>query len=356
MDGGVRLSGRLCTPEGPALVAAVREATAGIEEPTIDLGAVEQLDGGVIALLRADCAHRKVRPRLVGGDQYTGLVNLYRCAVEAQPRPMQEPEGIVAHIGRATVHELTWIECILAFAGQMSVAAGRLLRRGRKGAWRDLPMLVQRAGADAIPIVVVINFLVGFVLAYMSARALRTYGADLFVADLVGIGVSRQLAPLMTAILVCGRSGAAYTTELGAMKVDEEIDALRTMGLEPFGWLAIPRLVSLVLTVPVLTLIGDVMGMLGGMVVAVGSLGLTPRGYLLELESALVPWDIFSGIVLSGAFALAIGLIACEQGFAASGGPQGVGRRTTSSVVTSLFAIVVLDACITVLFRVYGLS
>jgi phospholipid/cholesterol/gamma-HCH transport system permease protein len=176
------------------------------------------------------------------------------------------------------------------------------------------------------------------------------------VADLVGIGMTRQLGPLMTAIIVCGRSGAAYTTELGSMQVDQEIDALRTLGLEPYRWLVIPRLLSLLLALPVLTLLADIIGMGGGLVVAVTSLGLTPRGYFNEMRSTLTAWDVESGLVLSVAFAIAIGLIACEQGFAASGGPQGVGRRTTSAVVTSLFAIVVLDACITVLYRAYGLS
>jgi phospholipid/cholesterol/gamma-HCH transport system permease protein len=207
-----------------------------------------------------------------------------------------------------------------------------------------------------VPIVVVINFLIGFVLAYMAARALVMFGANVYVADLVGIGMTRQLGPLMTAIIVVGRSGAAYTTELGSMKVDQEIDALRTLGLEPFGWLVIPRLIALVLVLPVLTLLADVMGMLGGQVVAVTSLGLTPRGYLNELRSALTPWDVQSGLILSLAFSLAVGLIACEQGFAASGGPQGVGRRTTSAVVTALFAIVLLDALITILYRAFGLS
>jgi phospholipid/cholesterol/gamma-HCH transport system permease protein len=140
------------------------------------------------------------------------------------------------------------------------------------------------------------------------------------------------------------------------MNVDQEIDALRTLGLEPYGWLVMPRLLALLITLPVLTLLADVLGILGGLVVAVTSLDLTPRGYLKELRATLTPWDVESGLILSVAFALAIGLIACEQGFGASGGPQGVGRRTTSAVVTSLFAVVLLDACITILYRAYGLS
>ncbi len=354
VEGGVRLGGRLRTRDAARLVAAIRLETEGVQDPTIDLAGVEEVDGGVVALLKADFAGRNAR--LHGGERFGAMVDLYRDLAPCPPRVKREAEGVVAHIGRATVLEGGHLTSILAFTGEMATATGRLARRPRSVQWNEIPFLVQRSGADAIPIVLVINFLIGFVLAYMAARALSLFGANLYVADLVGIGMTRQLAPLMTAIIACGRSGAAYTTELGSMKVDQEIDALRTLGFEPFGWLVIPRLVSLLLVVPVLTVLADFVGMLGGLVVAVTSLGLTPRTYLNELRSSLTPWDVQSGIVLSAAFALAIGLIACEQGFAASGGPEGVGRRTTSAVVTSLFAIVFLDAGITVLFRAFGLS
>jgi phospholipid/cholesterol/gamma-HCH transport system permease protein len=356
VEGGVRLAGRLRTPDAPAIVEAIRQATAGVEAPTIDLAGVTEVDGGVVALLRADLAERQARAHLHGGDRFAALFELYCTMAPPPPRAMRPPEAVLCHIGRAAVLDATHLKSILAFTGELSVATGRLLRRPRGGHWKELPYLVERAGADALPIVLVINFLLGFVLAYMGARALKTYGANVYVADLVGIGMTRQLGPLMTAIIVCGRSGAAYTTELGSMKVDQEIDALRTLGLEPYGWLVMPRLLSLLITLPVLTLLADLLGMCGGLLVAVTSLDLTPRGYFNEMRSTLTPWDAESGLVLSVAFAIAIGLIACEQGFAASGGPQGVGRRTTSAVVTSLFAIVVLDACITVLYRAYGLS
>jgi phospholipid/cholesterol/gamma-HCH transport system permease protein len=228
--------------------------------------------------------------------------------------------------------------------------------RPRNAHWKAIPLLVQYAGADAVPIVLIINFLVGFVMAYMSARALAMFGANLFVADLVGIAMTRQLAPIMTAIVVCGRSGAAFATELGSMKVAEEIDALRTLGLQPFAWLVFPRVLALALVVPVLTILADVVGILGGLLVAITSLGLTVRGFLNETRGSLSAWDVESGLIMSVAFAITIGLIACQQGFAASGGPQGVGRRTTATVVSSLFAIVFLDAVFTVFYRVAGLS
>jgi phospholipid/cholesterol/gamma-HCH transport system permease protein len=218
-----------------------------------------------------------------------------------------------------------------------------------------VPLLVERAGLDAVPILLLINFLIGFVLAYMGARSLAMFGVDIYVADLVGIGVTRQLAPLMTGIIVCGRSGAAFTAELGSMKVAEEIDALRTLGLQPFDWLVLPRIVALVLVMPVLTVLADTAGLLGGMLVAITSLDISPRAYLTETKRALEPWDVMSGVIMSVTFAIALALIGCSQGMAASAGPLGVGRRTTATVVLSLFTMVTMDAVLTVTYRALGL-
>jgi phospholipid/cholesterol/gamma-HCH transport system permease protein len=158
----------------------------------------------------------------------------------------------------------------------------------------------------------------------------------------------------MTAIIVCGRSGAAFAAEIGSMKVSEEVDALRTLGLRPFAWLGVPRVLALLVVLPALTIIGDIVGVLGGLFVAVTSLNVSARGYFIETTIAVQMWDVQHGLIKSVAFALAIALIACQQGFAASGGAEGVGRRTTSTIVTSLFALVILDALLTVTFRLLG--
>jgi phospholipid/cholesterol/gamma-HCH transport system permease protein len=192
-------------------------------------------------------------------------------------------------------------------------------------------------------------------MAFQAAAQLKRYGANIFVADLIGISVCRELGPLMTAIVVCGRSGAAFTAELGFMQVNEEIDALRTMGFGPMRYLVLPRTLALIVVVPLLALLADVAGVVGGLVVGVLNLDLTVRGYLNETAHVVTLWDISSGIIKSVVFALAIALIACQQGLATSGGAEGVGRRTTSSVVATLFTLILADAVITVLFRVAGL-
>ncbi len=358
-DGAVRLAGELRTLHAAAIVAAIRRATAGAEALQIDLANVDDIDGGVVALLRADLARRGIRATFLGGDRFQGLLDLY--AEVPPPRPHERwslggTRGVLAQVGRVTVEDGVDLEQVFAFAGELTVSAGRLARHPGRGHWRAIPTLIERAGADAIPIVLVINFLVGFVMAYMSARALSMFGANIYVADLVGIATTKQLAPIMTAVVVCGRSGAAFATELGSMKVAEEIDALRTLGLQPFLWLVFPRVLTLAIVVPVLTILADLVGMVGGLMVATSSLGLSAVGYVNETRGSLTAWDVESGLVMSLAFAVTIGLIACQQGLAASGGPQGVGRRTTSTVVISLFAIVFLDAVFTVFYRVAGLS
>src|SRR5206468_868184 len=162
----------------------------------------------------------------------------------------------------------------------MLMSALGILREPKTGNWKDVIPTMERAGANAVPIVILINFLIGFVMAFQGANQLRQFGANVFVADLVGISVTRELGPLMTAIIVCGRSGAAFAAELGSMRVSEEVDALRTMGFGPIRYLVLPRAVALVLVMPILTLLADFVGILGGMAVGIMSLGLTFSGYL----------------------------------------------------------------------------
>lgn len=324
----------------------------------IDLSGVRAVDGGVMALLvalRSDLAAKRVRTELVNAPaNLAPLVELYGGNDPPALRKKRRPEGVIAQVGRATVEGLVGLRNVVTFFGEMVVSFVGLVRRPRSGHWKEVPHLIERTGADAIPIVVLINFLVGFVMAYQAANQLRMFGANLYVADLVGLSMTRELAPLMTAIIVCGRSGAAIAAEIGTMKVSEEVDALRTIGLRPFAWLVVPRAIALVIVVPILVVIGDIVGILGGLFVGVTSLDLTANGYLIETQKAMEPWDVQHGLVKSVAFAVAIVLVSCQQGFAASGGAESVGRRTTSTVVISLFTLVLLDATFTVVFRILG--
>lgn len=355
-DAVIHLSGDLRMHDAASLWRELRKEVSNVTDTVVfDLSKVHAADGGVMALLvelRAELGARGVKAELVGAQtRLETIVNLYAGHEGLSRRKRRKPEGTLAQIGRAAFEVKEEAKGTFDFLGRMTLAALTLLRHPRAGNWKELAPLCEKAGANAVPIVLLINFLVGFVMAFQSARQLKMFGANIYVADLVGISLTRELAPLMTAVIVCGRSGAAFAAELGSMKVNEELDALRTLGLTPFGWLVVPRVFALMLIVPLLTLIGDFIGISGGMLVAVIDLNLTPRGYLIETLTAVHGWDVLTGLIKSVAFAFAIALIACRQGFAASGGAEGVGRRTTSAVVTSLFAIVVLDAVFTVIFR-----
>jgi len=310
----------------------------------------------LLACLRVELQRRGVKSEFVAADAHVQrIIHLYggdNVVARLRPRP---PLGTLDQLGRATISILLELQLVLAFLGQMVVSGAGLLRSPRSANWRELPATMERSGADAVPIIVSINFLVGLAMAFQAAAQLKRYGANVFVADLIGISVCRELGPLMTAIVVCGRSGAAFTAELGFMQVNEEIDALRTMGFGPMRYLVLPRTLALIVVVPLLVLLADVAGVVGGLVVGVLNLDLTVRGYLNETARVVTLWDISSGIIKSVVFALAIALIACQQGLATSGGAEGVGRRTTSSVVVTLFTLILADAVITVIFRVAGL-
>ena len=354
------MSGKLKTADAGRIWAQLTKTLESAKGSlTFDLSGAESIDGGVMSLLvqsRSELAERGVKAEFVGApERVEALINLYGGHDKPVRRKKKKPEGMVSQVGRVMYGVGAELKSVVGFLGFLVHAAWLTIRQPRTANIHDVPALVERSGADAVPIVSLLNFLLGFVMGYQAARQLQTYGANLYVADLVGISVVRELAPLMTAIIVAGRSGAGFTAELATMKVSEEIDALRTMGFGPVRYLVMPRAIAMMITVPILTLIGDVVGVLGGLVVAWTSLGISPRGYVTEIMTAVHPGDVIGGLVKSVAFSVAIVLIACQQGFATSGGAEGVGRRTTSTVVTCLFAIVAIDTFFTMLYRGLGL-
>lgn len=336
------------------LSAVERGATMNFE-----MSGLIAVDGGTMALLvhlRNELKLRGVRSEFIGArGSVEEIIHLYGGDERPIRRKKRRPESALAQIGRETARFLAGVQGVLGFFGDVMVAAAQLLKAPRSANWREVPHVMDRTGVDAVPIVVLINFLIGLVMGFQGAIQLKQFGANIFVADLVGVSITRELGPLMTAIIVCGRSGAAFAAELGTMKVSEEIDALRTMGFGPLRYLVLPRTVGLILVLPALTLLGDFVGILGGLTVGLLSLDLTLEGYINETMKAVTVWDVYSGVLKSVVFGLAIALISCQQGFAASGGAEGVGHRTTSAVVATLFSLILIDAGFTVLFHGFGL-
>jgi phospholipid/cholesterol/gamma-HCH transport system permease protein len=266
-------------------------------------------------------------------------------------RPDRRAKDLLSHIGEATVGIGLATRDAVAFLGELVATVVRGGFAFRRYNLRDAALTAERAGMDAVPIVLLINFLIGFVMAYQSARQLERFGANILVADLVGIAVVRELGPLMTAIIVCGRTGAAFAAELGTMKVAEEVDALRTFGLSPMQHLVVPRILGLVAVAPVLTILADAVGIGGGLLVGTMKLGISAQSFISELQQALKLRDLLSGLVKSMVFAGACAIIACERGLSVTGGASEVGQRTTSAVVSILFSLIVLDAIFTVILE-----
>ncbi len=209
-------------------------------------------------------------------------------------------------------------------------------------------------GFEAIPIVALISLSVGIIMALQAAYQLRRVGALIYVADLVGISITRELGPLLTAIILAGRSGSAFAAEIGSMKVAEEIDAMVAMGLNPTKFLVLPKMVGIMIMLPSLVLIADFVGIAGGFLIAVGSLGLNFERYLTQTVNALVLSDVVTGLTKGLVFALIIGFVGCHEGFSVDRGAEGVGLRTTRSVVTGIFLIILADCFFTVLFYLFG--
>ena len=324
-----------------------------------DLSRVETLDGGATALLLAlkhDLDAAGIPADLVGArGGVQQMLDLYGGhAPRSSLRPAPKPIGILDQIGRDALGLFAESRS-LDYLGDVAVATGAAVRSPRSLNWPDVWRVMDRAGADAVPILALLTFLIGLVTGFQAAIQLKQFGANIFVADLVALSITRELGPLMTAIILAGRSGAAFAAELGTMRVSEEVDALVTLGLDPYRFLVLPRVLALLVVAPLLTFLAALCGILGGLLVALLTLDVTVNSYLRETQSALELWDVGSGLVKSVAFGLVIALIACQRGLAASGGAEGVGRATTSAVVTSLFAIVLMDALFTVLFNAFGL-
>ncbi len=357
----LKLSGELTFAETPELWSQLRRDLARAKRRStldFDMAEVTQLDSGAAALLahaRAELHRRGVGCELVrASEPIQEIIHLHHGDAEVKRRHRRRAPGMLDQVGRATERLFHEVRLLFAFIGELTLSHLRVLARPSIANWRELWPNMERAGADALPIVSLISFLVGLVSAAQSAAQLERYGANVFVADLVGLSMTRELGPLMTAIVVTGRSGAAFAAELGSMKVNEEIDALRAMGFAPMRFLVFPRALALLLMMPLLVLFSDALGILGGMLVGVSRLDLSAASYMNRIVDAVKVWDVGQGLLKSMLFAMAIAVISCQQGLATSGGASAVGHRTTKAVVGILFALILIDALFAVAVGAMG--
>lgn len=353
-DGALRLRGDLQLSCATEIWCDLQHAAAGAEgKLDIDLSDVAVLDGAAVALLvdlRARLVERGVKSELVGATGHLAdLVGLYQGYQPATCGPRRRRHSFFEHFGADARAVAQALRAMVEFVGDTVRGAAGAIVSPISGKRLTVFPLIVRAGTEAIPLVLLLNFLLGFVMAYDSSGQLERYGAELYLADVVGVAVTREIAPVITSIIVLGRSAAAYAAELGTMKVSEELDALHTMGFVPVRHLVLPRVLALLVVTPLLTLLGDVSGIVGGALVAVAKLDVSAFSYLTELRRVVVVGDVLGGLVKASVAGLTIAMIGAQQGFATSGGPAGVGTRTTSTVVKSLVALVLIDAFFAVL-------
>jgi phospholipid/cholesterol/gamma-HCH transport system permease protein len=274
---------------------------------------------------------------------------------DSPPPPASAPPSMLESVGRSTEAALDQAVAMLSFVGETAVALAGCVARPARFRWRPILYNIRSAGFDALPIVGLVSFLIGIVVAYQGADQLRQYGANIFVADLVGLSILREFAPLFTAIIIAGRSGSSYAAQIGTMAVTEEIDAMRTIGVAPMDMLVLPKLIALVIALPLLTVLADVFGVFGGMVMARAQLDVSFVEFMDRFIKAISVTTYLIGIGKAPVFAFIIVVVGCFQGFRTKGGADSVGRQTTRAVVQSIFLVIVADALFSIAFSALDL-
>ncbi|HEY5952879.1 MAG TPA: MlaE family lipid ABC transporter permease subunit [Terrimicrobiaceae bacterium] len=349
-QGGSRLvfSGRLDANGVARAWERALSATGQGGRVSIDASEVDYCDGSGIALLWE--LQRRGAVEIVGlKPEIARLLEPFADAERKTDETKQAKTSAVETLGKAAAELATDLREQVSFLGQVAVMSLRMVRHPRELRWTDVWTTYERAGVQALVVVGLISFLTGLIMAFQAAPPLREFGVDLYVVNLVSLAMLRELGPIMTAIVLAGRSGSAFAAEIGTMKVNEEINALTTMGLDPIRFLVAPRVLAGVLVMPVLTIYADLVGVAGGILV------MTGRGYSLvilwnQFVSAVGINDLFAGLIKGFVFGALVAGVGCLRGLQTKSGASAVGISTTRSVVTSIFLIVVVDAIFAVVY------
>jgi phospholipid/cholesterol/gamma-HCH transport system permease protein len=334
---------------------------AGCRRARLDLAGVEAIDTVGVWLLSRTGQRLKGRGLAV---EFANIPPEFRPLVErvvehavvraGPPRRHGHIVPFLERFGAATVGAVGQAYRLFGFYGLVVVGFGRVLLHPSRLRLTATIRHVEETGLDALPIVGLISLLVGLVLAYQGVDQLRPFGAEIYMVNLVGVASLREMGILLTAIVVAGRSGSAFTAEIGTMKVNEEVDALETIGLDPIEILVLPRLIALMITLPLLTFFADIMALLGGAFAAVFLIDVSLAQFLSQLRAAVTPTMFWVGMVKAPVFAFVIAMVGCFEGLAVTGSAESVGRLTTRSVVESIFLVIVLDAAFSILFSILG--
>jgi phospholipid/cholesterol/gamma-HCH transport system permease protein len=327
-----------------------------LDSVTIDFSEVCYLDSAAaVALVQIekDVEYQNVQIRLINlNDESKGIFSVIHDEAlnHLAFKSLQNGDGLIRKIGQASSDIAGDISNFISFIGELLEAFFYIVRHPKTLRVKDVLFYVQRAGVDGLPIVALIGALTGLIIAFMSFLQLKMIGANIYVPALVSFAMVKELGPIMTAILVAGRSGSAFAAEIGTMMVNEEVDALHTMGFDPIRFLAVPKVLATIIVVPILTVYADFFGVLGGMVIGVTSLDLTITTYVNQSLKTIQVFDIVTSLIKAGVFAALIAAIGCHKGFQVRSGAQDVGKFTTSAVVAAIFMIVVADSIFAIMF------
>lgn len=327
---------------------------------TADLGKVTYLDDfGALVLIelkelmtRGNVTFHLKNP----GDKVKDVLSILKFDTLGArvSRTKNRSTNMFSRLGEGVFSHLSDLHFIFSFIGSVCLSFLYVCLHPKSLRTEDTLSSMEKTGVDALPIVGLISFLLGLIMAFMSSVQLRQFGANIYVASLVGLAMVRELGPIMTAIIVAGRSGSAFAAEIGTMKISEEVDALFTMGFDPTRFLVVPKIVASIIVVPFLTLFSDLLAIAGGLVVGVFMLDLTANAYISQTLKTLSLFDVFWGFFKSGVFAFLIALVGCLRGFQVRGGAAAVGQATTSAVVSSIFLIILTDSLFAIILRYWS--
>ncbi|MDG2516949.1 MULTISPECIES: ABC transporter permease [Lysobacter] len=351
----LRLSGSWTLDYAGQIGTALGDAPAGVA--TIDASGVERLDSvGVLQLLRFARRNNLDFDVLTFHESHQALVSAIEDVADDRPRKKREygVSAALERLGRA-VHN-NWHEALalVGFLGETQIKLLRMFKEPSRFRPTATVHHMEQVGLDAVPLVALLCFLVGAVVAFLGANILRDFGAEIFVVELVNISFLREFAVLLTAIVLAGRTASAFTAQIGAMVSREEVDAIRTLGMDPIDLLVIPRMLALLVMLPMLTFIAMIFGLLGGLTVGAYSLDIPPQQYLTRMHETIELRHFLVGLAKAPVFALLISLIGCLEGLQVEGTAQSVGERTTSSVVQSISMVIILDAFFAIWFMEMG--
>ena len=346
-----------------AALPVIYDLLAGLDLPkevSLEGSAVTEIDtAAALALLsRLHAAGADpTRVRLAGfsGNEARIVEQVSRRFDDTQAPARLKREGLVTYLGEQTVAIIDLILGHLNFLGMVFVGLAKVVLKPTALRQREFTVQLEQVCLNAIPVVALVTLLIGVVVAYLLGLQAEQYGANIFVVDGVGIGATREFAPIIVAVIVAGRSGAAFTAQLGSMRLNEETDAIQTLGLSPLDVLVLPRVLALMMALPLLVFVGDVMSIAGAILIADPMLDITPHTFLARLQENLAIKHVYAGLIKAPVFALFIAVIGCRMGMTVERDTRALGLATTSTVVQSIVAVILLDAAFAVLFQELGI-